>query len=296
MPAHCMCSQRCSSWQCGGCSCAVAALGVLLRPLLPAPEPLLDCRSGRGGALDEELRWRCDFPPALDRPNGQWDRSYLQAWDAADARGLPSERPLLLYGSSILRLWEDAAASWAPLPALSRAFGGSRTWEALQHFGRAVARYRPRVIVFYCGSNDVNFHAGHFGFFGLWPRIFGYREAEAAREIAGNVAAFIAAAGRLGAQVVVCSIINAPQKRISPVTEGLVRAANEAISVACESAEHAEFVDLNPFLEDESGRPLLSLYLPDGLHYKAEAYGRIHAALREPVMRRWALGASWEQG
>mmetsp|Transcript_75413 Transcript_75413/g.244134 ORF Transcript_75413/g.244134 Transcript_75413/m.244134 type:complete len:141 (-) Transcript_75413:160-582(-) len=81
------------------------------------------------------------------------------AWDADDrARGRLPEAPLLLYGSSILRLWQDAAEHWHPLPTINRAFGGSRTWEAVLHLDR-VLQYRPRVIIFYCGSNDVNYHA-----------------------------------------------------------------------------------------------------------------------------------------
>mmetsp|Transcript_78168 Transcript_78168/g.246982 ORF Transcript_78168/g.246982 Transcript_78168/m.246982 type:complete len:280 (-) Transcript_78168:275-1114(-) len=267
------CCSSCPPWQYWGFSHIAAAQDLLL--------------SSPAKGIMPEAAWACEFQPLVRRAD-VWGWAVARVWDAADALAPPPEAPLLLYGSSILRLWGGAAEAWAPLPTLNRAFGGSRTWEALRHFGRGVARYRPRVIVLYCGSKDVNFHAGPLGLFGWLPWLSGYSERRAVREIAGNVAAFVAAAGRLGAQVVVCSIIRSPQKRRSRVTEALVGAANDRIRAGCEGAGHAEFVDLNPFLE-EGGRPLASLYLLDGLHYRREAYGRIHAALREAVARRWAL-------
>ena len=47
------------------------------------------------------------------------------------------------------------AEQMAPLPVLNRAFGGSRTGDQLFRFEQVVLPYRPKVIVYYCGSNDI---------------------------------------------------------------------------------------------------------------------------------------------
>mmetsp|Transcript_86668 Transcript_86668/g.240332 ORF Transcript_86668/g.240332 Transcript_86668/m.240332 type:complete len:238 (-) Transcript_86668:150-863(-) len=200
-------------------------------------------------------------------------------WDAEDAASQPlASRPLLLYGSSILRLWKDAAGHWDPLPTLNRAFGGSRTWEAVLHFERGVSLYCPRVIIFYCGSNDITFHV-----------LRRSAEDEAVAEIVGNTKVLVRAVARIGAQMIVCSVIKAPQKRSYVAMARMVDLVNSELRALCSGTEHAEFVDLNPHLEDHRGQPLADLYLPDQLHYLPEAYVRIHAALRDAALRRWVL-------
>ena len=58
------------------------------------------------------------------------------------------EEPVVLTGSSIMRLWSDAAQHLAPLPLMNRAFGGSCTWNWVRggghgEPGRQVAAYHP---------------------------------------------------------------------------------------------------------------------------------------------------------
>ena len=40
-------------------------------------------------------------------------------------------------------------------PVLNRGFGGSTTPEVNYYFDRVIAAYKPKVIVFFCGSNDM---------------------------------------------------------------------------------------------------------------------------------------------
>jgi lysophospholipase L1-like esterase len=47
------------------------------------------------------------------------------------------------------------AVDFAGLPVLNRGFGGSQIREVTAFADRMVIPYRPRLIVFYCGSNDV---------------------------------------------------------------------------------------------------------------------------------------------
>src|SRR5438046_9150283 len=43
----------------------------------------------------------------------------------------------------------------APLPVFNHAFGGSVTQDILDRADQLVFPYKPRIIVYYCGSNDV---------------------------------------------------------------------------------------------------------------------------------------------
>src|SRR5215472_3126911 len=90
-----------------------------------------------------------------------------------DRKTRPPQGAILFIGSSIFREWRDLKARMAPLPVFNRAFGGARTWEVLYYADRIVLPYKPRIIVYYCGSNDIG-------------------DGEGAEEIAANFAAFAA--------------------------------------------------------------------------------------------------------
>jgi hypothetical protein len=92
-----------------------------------------------------------------------------------DRTAPPPKEAILFIGSSIFRQWTNVKEHMAPLPVFNRAFGGSRTWEVLHYMDQVVLPYRPRIIVYYTGSNDVT--AG-----------------EAAPAIVGRVKAFISKA------------------------------------------------------------------------------------------------------
>ncbi len=80
----------------------------------------------------------------------------IAAFEQADRSSPSPARGILFIGSSIVRQWQTLPEQMAPLPVYIRGFGGARTHEVLAYMDRIVLPYRPRVIVYYCGSNDIN--------------------------------------------------------------------------------------------------------------------------------------------
>ena len=88
----------------------------------------------------------------LDTLCGVWPRKLLlerrpALWDELDATD-KVRYPVVLTGSSIMRLWDDAAQHLVPFPLMNRAFGGSCTWHWVVGGGhgdpaRRVAEYDP---------------------------------------------------------------------------------------------------------------------------------------------------------
>ena len=68
---------------------------------------------------------------------------------------VPSPGGVLLVGSSTFKRWTNAVQDLAPLPVTNRAFGGSQTFHQLLFFDQVVSPCHPKLIVWYCGSNDV---------------------------------------------------------------------------------------------------------------------------------------------
>lgn len=193
-------------------------------------------------------------------------RSEAQPAPAGAALEAPAApRPLDL--TRFLRLWKGLAAHMAPLPVINRAFGGSRTPEQLHVFDRIVLPYRPRVIVYYCGSNDVNADET--------------AEAIAARyqQFSERVRAVLP-----DTRVFFVSIIAAPQKRDR---WDVVDRANALVRAYSATTPGRGYSDVNPALRDDRGQPRMELYLPDQLHYLPAAYERMAAVVRPAVARAW---------
>ncbi len=87
--------------------------------------------------------------PDFDR----WE-SEIKAIEKRLADKPPPENPILFVGSSTIRRW-DLAKSFPDLGAVNVGFGGSQTADATHFAPRIVLKYKPRLIVFYSGDNDL---------------------------------------------------------------------------------------------------------------------------------------------
>jgi lysophospholipase L1-like esterase len=80
--------------------------------------------------------------------------SEIAAFEAGDHKNAVPRNPILFVGSSTIRLWQSADA-FPGLPVINRGFGGS-TFADVNHYAeRIVFKYKPSVIVFYSGDNDI---------------------------------------------------------------------------------------------------------------------------------------------
>lgn len=192
----------------------------------------------------------------------------IDAFVAADALAPPKPQGILFIGSSIFRQWTSLTSDFAPLPVFNRAFGGSRTIEVLHYADTLVLPYRPRLIVYYCGSNDINAD--------VRPQ-----------QILANFQAFAAKVHQAlpGTRIVYASILRAPQKKDR---WDWVDEANRLISLYCSREAFLAFVDINPAVINPDGSPRMELYKADKLHYLSPAYVGFTGILKPVVTRLWA--------
>lgn len=191
----------------------------------------------------------------------------IEAFERADRESPPPAKSILFIGSSIFRLWKGLKEQMAPLPVFNRAFGGSQTHEILAYLDRIVLPYQPKVIVYYCGSNDINANVPP-------------------ARIAGNFQEFVERVRRELPQtrIIYVSINKAPQK-MDRWAE--VDAANGLVREYCAKVKGLRYIDVNPALFDETGQPRLELYLPDRLHFLDPAYVGFTRIIRPVVAEEW---------
>ena len=124
------------------------------------------------------------------------------------------------------------------------------------------------MIVYYCGSNDVNAD-------------------ESAAAIASRYEAFSERVRKVlpGTRVYFASIIRAPQKRDR---WAVVDDANARVREYSARTPGRGYIDLHPALEAAPRQPRVDLYLPDQLHYLPPAYDRIAEVIKPIITAAWA--------
>ena len=188
---------------------------------------------------------------------------------AKDKTSPPPRDGILFIGSSIFRLWTQLGEQMAPLPVFNRAFGGSVTQDLLDRVDQIVIPYKPRIIVYYCGSNDVN--AG-----------------ESADAIIGRTKQFLKIVNEKLPDTLVyyTSIQKAPDKRSR---WDVVEAVNREMERYSHQARQIGYIDLNPVLFDHQGNLREDLFLPDRLHFRPEstAYAEFAQVVKPVLTKAW---------
>jgi hypothetical protein len=235
----------------------IAIAAVVMSALVPSASQTIfaQARAGAtavaaGAPAGQEMRFAEQIKLMLDE-----DRS-----------APPPQNGILFIGSSIFRQWANLKEHMAPLPAFNRAFGGSRTWEVLHYMDQIVLPYRPRIILYYTGSNDVN--AG-----------------QSAKAIVERTMEFMtrAHAALPATRIYYVAINRSPDKRDK---WDVVDAVNAQMKAAASSTPYLEYIDLNPVLFTR-GEPRMELYRPDGLHFHPPAYDEFTGIIKPVLTQAW---------
>jgi len=175
----------------------------------------------------------------------------------------PAAGPIVFVGSSIFHRWTALVAQMAPLPIVNLAFDGAQTDDVLRLVESRVVPYKPKVVVYYCGSNDVD--AG-----------------EAAEAIVARIRQFIVRTRTALPDVhfVFVSVIRAPEKQ---GRWDVVDEVNRRVQLYAAGTRQVEFADVNPLFFTAEGTPRFDLYLSDQLHFRPKAYEAFAAAIK-PVL------------
>ena len=133
---------------------------------------------------------------------------------------------------------------------------------------RVVLPFKPRFIVYYCGSNDVN---GKEGATGIVERITQFND---------RVHAVLPQT-----RVFFVAIQRAPDKR---ARWAVVDSVNATLKATAARSSYITYLDLNPVLFDRTGAVRSELYKPDSLHFLPPAYVEFTAIIKPALEQAWA--------
>lgn len=185
------------------------------------------------------------------------------AFEATDAKALPPADAVLFTGSSSIRMWPTLESAFSPLPVIQRGFGGSTIPEVLHYADRIVWKYQPRVIVFYCGENDIAEGNDNSIVFQNFKSFVGQME-----EKLPNT------------RLIVLSAKPSPSRwELWKDFEKL----NYMMQQFASQRENVLFLNIGPTLLNSEGQPDSSLFVEDQLHMNQEGYNRWERTLK-PIL------------
>lgn len=184
-------------------------------------------------------------------PANKWEEA-IRKFEEADRQSLPASDGVLFIGSSSIQMWKSLAEDFPQKKVINRGFGGSEISDSTYYVDRIVAPYRPRLIVFYAGDNDLAS--------GKSPQsVFeDYREfvTRVKAKLPGVRIAFISIKPSLARAALI-------QK---------MRAANELIRSYAARDKHLAYIDVFTPMLGPDGQPRPELFGPDGLHMNRQGY------------------------
>ncbi|MBN2211757.1 MAG: hypothetical protein JW709_10225 [Sedimentisphaerales bacterium] len=206
---------------------------------------------------------KVDVSNSKEQAVSPWEESICE-FEQWDAKNTPPRNAILFVGSSSIRGWKTAQC-FPELTVINRGFGGSTIPDVLEFTDRIVVKYHPKVIVFYCGDNDI---AGN----------------TTPETVRNNFVVF--------AEGMAQQLPNTPIIFISIKPSGSrwslwprMQEANKLIKTYCEDHEKLYWLDLGSCLLGDDGRPDDSLYSDDRLHLSDKGYAVWTNQLRVRLQR-----------
>jgi lysophospholipase L1-like esterase len=190
-----------------------------------------------------------DSADATDAKN-IWETTIVK-FEEQDRQQMPAEGGIVFVGSSSIRLW-DLEESFPEWKTINRGFGGSQASDSAYYAERIVVKYKPRLVVFYAGDNDLAL--------GKSPE-----------QVRDDIARFTT---KIRTSLPDCKVILLSIKPSGSRwnLRSKQSKANELIKELALSDPHLQFIDVGRLLLGPDGRPRSELFLPDQLHLNADGY------------------------
>ena len=180
-----------------------------------------------------------------------WEQD-IQKFEAADKANPPKPGAIVFIGSSSIEHWKDVASDFPDKRVLNRGFGGSRIADSTYYAGRIIVPYKPSMVVFYAGDNDIN--DGH-----------------SAQQVFDDYVAFVARVRKdlPATPIAYISIKPSPSRaKLLPV----MREANAKVRAYAAKHPHLIYIDVASKMLDAGGQPRAELFVEDRLHMNRAGY------------------------
>ncbi|HET6248694.1 MAG TPA: SGNH/GDSL hydrolase family protein [Tepidisphaeraceae bacterium] len=205
---------------------------------------------------------RADGPKEASaiKPSSNYEKE-IAAFEAKDKKSPPAPGGIVFVGDSAIRMWTTLETDFPEQKGvLNRGFGGSQSIDALYYADRIVIPYKPRLIVFKEGGNDLT--AG-----------------KTPEQILANFQGFVEKVRAALPDVrIAYQGINPNPARWSQKDQR--QKANALIKAYVASGKNLDFIEIWDVFLDANGKPRPELFIKDQLHNNAAGYKIMAEAVR----------------
>jgi lysophospholipase L1-like esterase len=166
----------------------------------------------------------------------------------------PAPGSVICVGSSHMQLWKGVNEDLAPLTVRNFGIGGSRMTHAADLFvDSLVIPFKPRAVILYEGSNDINA--------GTKPEEVLVNFQKLHRKLHAALPE---------ARLYVLSVVPSPGKRFEKIAD--LRKANALLAQECATQPWMKFIDITEPLIGADGKPRAELFIPGDIHMLPAGY------------------------
>ena len=188
---------------------------------------------------------------AQQSPVNKWETE-IKKFEESDRQNPPAKGAVLFLGSSSIRGWQSLAEDFPGIKVTNRGFGGSEIADSTFYADRIVIPYRPRIVVFYAGDNDL-------------------ANGKTPQQVFDDYKAFVSRVQRKLPTTRIAFISIKP----SPARASLLQSMKDANALIKAYVSHDKsliYIDVfTPMLRSD-GSPRPELFGPDRLHMNREGY------------------------
>lgn len=176
----------------------------------------------------------------------------IRLFNTIDRRKTLKDSAILFIGSSTIRKWRTLEEDMSDINIINRGFGGSKVRHVLFFFDKVVVPYKPSVIVFYEGDNDMASR--------ITPKVF-----------SDSCKAFIEKTHScLPGTFIYLVSIKPCFARMKYWTK--MQQANKLLQKLAEKYPHVEYIDVAKAMYDKDGELMENIFASDGLHLNDKGY------------------------
>ena len=199
---------------------------------------------------DQELRYWIKNIRSYNSPY-RFDTD-IEQFVQQDKISFPPINEFLFIGSSSIRLWQSLERDMKPLKVINRGFGGAHIKHINRHLDKIVFPYKPKAIIFFCGSNDIN----------------GWNSPE---EVFIEFETFFYSVKKVlpKTKVFAMSIQPSPSRFRQRHRQ---QELNDAVSNLAKSDPNLVYIDVSSLMLSPNNLPRLELYSNDKLHMNENGY------------------------
>jgi len=166
----------------------------------------------------------------------------------------PAPGGIICLGSSHMQFWKTVKQDLAPLTVHNFGIGGSRMNQAADLFVDHLAiPFKPRAVILYEGSNDINAGTSPDEVLAAFRRLHGKLHAALPQ-----------------ARLYVLGVVPSPGKRFEKIAD--LRRTNALLAQECATQPWMKFIDITEPLIGADGKPREELFKPGDIHMLPAGY------------------------